>query len=147
MRVDCTSEPFARGKTVCAHAPLLHAPMAQPYPSPLGVVQSAERLARSTARLGLKPIVDECAAQLPHVISVIRGHAPIDTEHLTTMLEYLETDKGTFTDDQRKSIGAAAHTRYSSGVGQESVSPSKRATSRITCTCWITTQIACGRSC
>lgn len=82
--------------------------------TPLQVVHAAERHILSQTRLAISSLPDAVAAQMPNVSQLLRTATNITQDDVTSLLEHLVVDNGTFTDDDRKEIGKIAQSRLQS---------------------------------
>ena len=77
-------------------------------------IKAAERQVRSQVALGIMGVTEACRAKLQNLLGLVRTSASIAQEHCTDVLEYLQSDLGTFSNDERLEIARVTNARYMS---------------------------------
>ena len=77
-------------------------------------IRAAERQVRSQVGMGIMDVTEACRAQLQNLLGLIRASTSLTQEHCTEVLEYLKSDQGTFSGDERVEIARVTNARYMS---------------------------------
>jgi hypothetical protein len=93
--------------------------------TPLQIVHAAERHILSQTRLAISSLQDAVAVQMPNVAQLIRTATNLTQDDVTSLLEHLVVDNGTFNGDDRKEIGRLAQSRLQSVLAAGGASDKK----------------------
>ena len=77
-------------------------------------IKAAERQVRSQVAMCIMDVSEACRTQLQNLLGLVRTSTSLTQDHCTDVLEYLKSDQGTFSHEERLEMAKVTNARYMS---------------------------------